>query len=143
MTRVALFTLIFLGVWAVFTAVFAASAAKAQVRLLPKWAWVILCLIVPFFGGLLYLMVGRPLGAAGGGFGGGAGRRQPKVVAPDDDPRFLRDLEKKLREQQAKGDGAESGTESATEGGAESGSETGVDKDADGDADQEQKPKGG
>lgn len=105
MTRIAVSTLIFLGVWGVFTAVFAASAPKAQVRLMPKWIWVILCVIVPFFGGLLYLMVGRPLaGGTGSGAGGSRGtnggtRRQPKVVAPDDDPRFLRDLEKKLREQ--------------------------------------------
>lgn len=107
MTRVVVFTLVFLGVWGVFTAVFAAAAAKQQVRLLPKWIWVILCLIVPFFGGLLYLMVGRPLAGGGGatgvgaaGFGRGNGaRRSPKVVAPDDDPRFLRDLEKKMREQ--------------------------------------------
>ena len=59
MTRVAVFTVIFLGVWGVFTAVFAAAAPKGQVRLMPKWIWVILCVIVPFFGGLLYLMVGR------------------------------------------------------------------------------------
>jgi hypothetical protein len=53
---------------------------------------VLLCLIVPFFGGLLYLMVGRPLGGDKGGFGG-----RNKTIAPDDDPNFLRDISKKMR----------------------------------------------
>ena len=90
MSRVAVITIAFLVIFTVFTTVFAASADKSEVRLLPKWAWVVLCLVVPFFGGLLYLMVGRPLGR---------GPKPPKrkTVAPDDDPNFLRDIGKKLR----------------------------------------------
>jgi len=90
MSRVAVITIAFLVIFTVFTTVFAASADKSEVRLLPKWAWVLLCLLVPFFGGLLYLMVGRPLGR-------GPKPQKRKPVAPDDDPTFLRDLEKKLR----------------------------------------------
>ncbi len=93
MTRVAIATIAFLVVWAVFTTVFAASANKPEVRLLPKWLWVALCAVVPFFGGLLYLMVGRPLGREPGGLGG-----RGKVIAPDDDPNFLRDISKKLKQ---------------------------------------------
>lgn len=92
MTRIAIVTIGFLVVWMVFTTVFAASANKNEVRALPKWLWVLLCLIVPFFGGLLYLMVGRPLGGDKGGFGG-----RNKTIAPDDDPNFLRDISKKMR----------------------------------------------
>ncbi len=93
MTRVALLTIAFLIIWMVFTTVFAISADKNEVRSLPKWLWVILCVIVPFFGGLLYLMVGRPLKRGDeGGFGG-----RGKTVAPDDDPTFLRDISKKMR----------------------------------------------
>ena len=77
----------------VFVTVFAASANKNEVRSLPKWVWVLLCLFVPFFGGLLYLMVGRPLRRGDGGGLGGRG----KTVAPDDDPNFLKDISKKLR----------------------------------------------
>jgi len=101
MTRVAVFSIIFLVIWGVFTAVFAASAPKGQVRVLPKWVWVLACALVPFFGGLVYLMVGRPVGA-----GPKPNKRQPKTVAPDDDPRFLRDLNERLkreREQAAAG----------------------------------------
>ena len=92
MSRVAVFTIAFLVIFTVFTTVFAASANKAEVRLLPKWAWVLLCIAVPFFGGLLYLMVGRPLGR-------GPTPQKRKTVAPDDDPNFLRDLDKKLRKE--------------------------------------------
>ncbi|MEY5023814.1 MAG: hypothetical protein RL569_727 [Actinomycetota bacterium] len=92
MTRLAVATIAFLVVFTVFTTVFAASANKQEVRLLPKWAWVLLCLFVPFFGGLLYLMVGRPLRT-----GPAAPKGKKRVIAPDDDPNFLRDLSKKIR----------------------------------------------
>ena len=93
MTRVAIVTIGFWLIWTVFTTVFAASANKHEVRSLPKWVWVLLCLFVPFFGGLLYLMVGRPLRRGDNGGLGGRG----KTVAPDDDPTFLKDIGKKLR----------------------------------------------
>jgi hypothetical protein len=86
--------LIFIAVvWLLFTVfvtVFAASANKNEVRNLPKWLWVLICLGVPIIGGLLYLVLGRPLG--GPKSRGGKSR----VVAPDDDPAFLRDLSSKL-----------------------------------------------
>jgi hypothetical protein len=92
MTRLAVASIAFLVIFTVFTTVFAAAANKNEVRLLPKWAWVLLSLVIPFFGGLLYLMVGRPLGK--GPANPGKNRR---VVAPDDDPNFLRDLQRKLK----------------------------------------------
>ena len=86
--------LIFIAVvWLLFTVfvtVFAASANKNEVRNLPKWVWILICLAVPIVGGLLYLVLGRPLG--GPRSRGGKSR----VVAPDDDPAFLRDLSSKL-----------------------------------------------
>jgi hypothetical protein len=94
MTRVAIATIAFLVIWAVFTTVFAASANRAEVRLLPKPLWVALCAVVPFFGGLLYLMVGRPLRKGPSGYFG-----KGKVIAPDDDPNFLRDIAKKLKDE--------------------------------------------
>jgi hypothetical protein len=95
MTRVAIATIAFLVIWAVFTTVFAASANRAEVRLLPKPVWVVLCAIVPFFGGLLYLMVGRPLRKGPSPYLG-----KGKVIAPDDDPTFLRDIAKKLKDEE-------------------------------------------
>jgi hypothetical protein len=80
-----------LVVFTVFVAVFAASADSREVRLLPKWVWVLLCIFVTPFGGLLYLTLGRPLGPDKSA--------KTKTVAPDDDPEFLRDLAKRLREE--------------------------------------------
>ncbi|MEY4713983.1 MAG: hypothetical protein RIQ37_313 [Actinomycetota bacterium] len=96
MTRALIITLIFVAVFTIFTAVFAISANKAEVRLLPKWVWVLLCILVPFFGGLLYLMVGRPLRAKPSGPTG----KTKRVVAPDDDPNFLKDLSEKLKREE-------------------------------------------
>ena len=86
--------LIFIAVvWLLFTVfvtVFAASASKNEVRNLPKWLWVVICLVVPIVGGLLYLVLGRPIGRSNNRKG------TTRIVAPDDDPAFLRDLSSKL-----------------------------------------------
>ena len=86
--------LIFIAVvWLLFTVfvtVFAASANKNEVRNLPKWLWVLICLAVPIVGGLLYLVLGRPIGQPRNR------RGSTRIVAPDDDPAFLRDLSSKL-----------------------------------------------
>ena len=92
--------LIFIAVaWLLFTVfvtVFAASANKNEVRNLPKWLWILICLAVPLIGGLLYLVLGRPLGRPKGRGG------RTRMVAPDDDPAFLRDLSSRLDDAQAK-----------------------------------------
>jgi hypothetical protein len=92
--------LIFIAaVWLLFTVfvtVFAASANKNEVRNLPKWLWILICLAVPIVGGLLYLVLGRPIGTPKPRF------RNTKSVAPDDDPAFLRDLAEKLDSMDAK-----------------------------------------
>ncbi|MBU6144541.1 MAG: PLDc N-terminal domain-containing protein [Acidobacteria bacterium] len=79
-------------IFSIFTTVYAASANPSQVRVLPKFAWVLLCLFVPIIGGLLYITIGRPID---GDSGQGAKRSRP--VAPDDDPDFLRDLGSKFK----------------------------------------------
>ena len=84
------------AVWLLFTVfvtVFAASAKKNEVRNLPKWAWIVICLFVPIIGGLLYLVLGRPAGGPKSRFG------KTRIVAPDDDPTFLRDLSDKLEKE--------------------------------------------
>jgi len=90
-------TLLFIfAVWLLFTVfvtVFAASAKKNEVRNLPKWAWIVICLFVPIIGGLLYLVLGRPIGGPKNRFG------KTRIVAPDDDPTFLRDLSDKLEKE--------------------------------------------
>lgn len=98
MVRILIFVFAVWLLFTVFITVFAASANKNEVRNLPKWLWILICLTVPFIGGLLYLVLGRPLGRPKPRFG------RTKVVAPDDDPSFLRDLAEKLdaKEDEAK-----------------------------------------
>lgn len=68
---------------------------RHRLRGLPRWAWVLVILLVPLLGPVAYLLTGRPLPQgrtrAGGGWpASGGGTSRPK--APDDDPEFLRSL---------------------------------------------------
>lgn len=99
------------GIWLVFTVfvtVFSLSARKDDVRSLPKFAWVLLCLFVPFVGGLLYLAFGRPLPTPDDY----SGRRgATRTVAPDDDPDFLRRLAKRLKDEAPSADNPDAGNQ--------------------------------
>jgi len=70
---------------------------RALARSLPKWVWLIVIVLVPFFGAVAWLIAGRPRREAPiTGGSGGVGRIVPRrgagTVAPDDDPKFLRKL---------------------------------------------------
>ena len=83
--------LIAIAAWVIFTvfvAVFAIAHEGRKIRLLPKLVWLILILLLPFVGGILYLTLGRPVVKP---------ETQTKQVAPDDNLEFLADLEEKLR----------------------------------------------
>ncbi|MCL6422852.1 PLD nuclease N-terminal domain-containing protein [Brachybacterium sp. JHP9] len=95
-----------------------------QVRGIPKWAWIILIVLVPWIGPITWLLIGKdreagaggsydsPYGAAGmrpgqsasggplrrGGRSGGSARsRRQGPLAPDEDPEFLRKLDEDIR----------------------------------------------
>jgi hypothetical protein len=61
---------------------------SGSTRTLPKWVWLLVVVVLPLLGGVLWFIVGRPRRERPR-FGGG--RRQP--MAPDDDPNFLKDLD--------------------------------------------------
>ncbi len=67
-----------------------AQSDPRQVRRLPRWAWALLVL-VPLFGAVVWLVFGRPNGSA---VAPAAPKPRPRVIAPDDDPDFLRTLRK-------------------------------------------------
>ena len=90
--RFALFGIVVDVIFTVFVTVFAASADPKAVRNLPKWVWILFCIFLSPIGGILYLAVGRPLNDKGD-------RGSTRTVAPDDDPDFLRDLAKRMREE--------------------------------------------
>jgi hypothetical protein len=63
----------------------------SDVRSLPRWLWIVVILLVPFFGALGWLLAGRPTGSDSVTSSVIPGRRKADV-APDDDPAFLRRL---------------------------------------------------
>lgn len=75
------------------------SADEADVRALPRIVWVIIILLFPLLGAIVYFAVGRPMPAAAkpgvwrvaNGFPEAA---RPRTLAPDDDPEFLRKLDR-------------------------------------------------
>ncbi|RRS00569.1 PLDc_N domain-containing protein [Glycomyces terrestris] len=73
-------------------------------RKLTRAWWVVIILLVPVAGGVLWFSVGRarpPRPQPGTGrTGSTGGPRDPRgPVAPDDDPDFLRDIDRRLRDE--------------------------------------------
>ena len=66
------------------------TPAGTQVRNLPRWAWVVVILLFPIFGPIAWLAAGRPKAPTGPGVGV---RPDGRVLAPDDDPEFLAEIE--------------------------------------------------
>ncbi|MCU1441640.1 MAG: hypothetical protein JWP85_2637 [Rhodoglobus sp.] len=56
---------------------------QRRVRALPKVVWVILIVLVPIVGALLWFFIGKERRDRGG---------ERRTIAPDDDPAFLRNL---------------------------------------------------
>ncbi|WP_327005927.1 PLD nuclease N-terminal domain-containing protein [Dactylosporangium sp. NBC_01737] len=72
------------------------STDRDDVRGLPKVVWCLVILLLPVVGVIAWFFAGRPLATeqpAGVPPAGGSRRRQPKPVAPDDDPEFLRGID--------------------------------------------------
>lgn len=91
--------------FSVFSLVDVALIDRSRVRGLPKAGWIVLILVLPLVGGVLWFAVGRVRASEVGTV------RPTRVVAPDDDPAFLSglgrekaledriaELEKELRE---------------------------------------------
>lgn len=72
----------------VFSIVDVAMIERHRVRALPKTAWIVIVVILPVVGPLLWLTLGRE------GRGTASGSR---AVAPDDDPAFLGGLQADAR----------------------------------------------
>lgn len=72
-----------------------AARPRDRVAALPKWAWILVILLLPVIGAGLWFLIGRK--RADGGFGG---RRATGPSAPDDDPDFLRRIAEDVEQQQ-------------------------------------------
>lgn len=72
---------------------------ESKPRRAPRGVWVAFIVLVPIVGGIMWFTSGRPRRHPGGGTRPAPGRRpNPSPLAPDDDPEFLADLERRLRE---------------------------------------------
>jgi hypothetical protein len=69
---------------------------RTLARSLPKWVWLIVIVLVPFFGAVAWLVAGRPsrdqVATEVSPGGATPSRRATGPMAPDDDPNFLRKL---------------------------------------------------
>jgi len=82
----------------VYSVVDVISSEKDERIGLPRWAWVVLLILVPLVGSIVWIAVSRmqrarpqPIGAAGRALA-------PAPVAPDDDPEFLWTLDQRRRQ---------------------------------------------
>ena len=66
----------------------ALQTEESRIRTLPKVMWIVVMLVIPIIGPILWLILGRPEGQTENRQ---SFRRQP--MAPDDDARFLEELQ--------------------------------------------------
>jgi len=70
-----------------------AQSDKYAVRAIPKWGWLLVILLLPVVGAVLWLFFGRPRKDD-------AAREPQRGRGPDDDPQFLRNLEERRKQQE-------------------------------------------
>ena len=82
-----------------YTLLDAVRTPAHEARTLPKWLWVIVTLLFPVVGPLMWLILGRPKAQPAAGARPGFGQRRstpaPSVSSPDDDEEYLRWLKAK------------------------------------------------
>ncbi|MFF4413363.1 PLDc N-terminal domain-containing protein [Streptosporangium sp. NPDC001559] len=81
----------------------AITTPDEDARNLPKLLWVIIVLLLPVAGGVFWLLLGRPSASGARGTLPPDDHRSVRREAPrgpDDDPEFLRDLERRLRDEE-------------------------------------------
>jgi hypothetical protein len=82
----------------VFSIVDLVTIDDSRVKHLPKFAWIILVILLPLIGAIIWFLVGRERaersdGSSGVPFGRRAAKpAPPRALGPDDDPRFLESL---------------------------------------------------
>lgn len=98
-----------------------------KVRGVPKWAWIVLIVLIPWVGPLTWLFVGKER-SWGRGSSGSPGPRRDGPLAPDEDPEFLRkldeDIRRERRERRERGEGPNDSGE-LDDGPGDSGTDTG------------------
>ena len=83
-----------------YTLLDAVRTPAHEARTLPKWLWVLVTLLFPVVGPIMWLILGRPkaqpaAGTPRTGFGQRRSTPAPSVSSPDDDEEYLRWLKAK------------------------------------------------
>ncbi|MGN6200756.1 PLD nuclease N-terminal domain-containing protein [Humibacter sp.] len=91
MIRVWLIVGVIAALFYIYSIVDCAMAERERVRGVPKAAWIPIVVVFAVIGGVLWFTVGRPRRGNGG---------RVRTIAPDDDPEFLRNLERDRRQQE-------------------------------------------
>ena len=103
MARVGIFLFAIELVLVVLALISCISAEPGQIRSLPRFAWIVLILLFPIVGSIVYFFAGRPVkpGSWSGSWRAGAGFPEPprpsRPIAPDDDPEFLRKIDQQKK----------------------------------------------
>jgi hypothetical protein len=82
MARFGVIAAVIAAAFMVYSLVDCAMTNRARIRGPRKIVWILLILVLPVLGGVLWFLIGR----------GKVGRPAPRTLAPDDDPAFLRRL---------------------------------------------------
>jgi hypothetical protein len=90
MVRFWVIAIVAVVVFTIYAVVDCALFDRSRIRGLPRGWWIVVILLVPIIGGLLWFLVGRGRSLRFGRSGGSGGGRRSN--APDDDPEFLRRL---------------------------------------------------
>jgi hypothetical protein len=83
----------------IYALIDAISIQRSRVKSLNKAAWVLIILVLPLIGSILWFMIGKR--GAHEPQPSGSRRERPRVLAPDDDPAFLRNATR-FEEQEAR-----------------------------------------
>ena len=73
-------------IFTIYSLVDCAGTDQSAIRNLPKWAWILIIILIEPIGAIGYWIAGRP--RRPGNSSGGSRR----ILPPDDDPDFLRKL---------------------------------------------------
>ena len=73
-------------IFTIYSLVDCAGTDISAIRNLPKWAWILIIILISPIGAIAYWIAGRPRRP---GTPRGGSRR---IISPDDDPDFLRNI---------------------------------------------------